>query len=53
MSQEKFAVGPRSRFRDQEFWAEGGMVCIENRNNTVIYVPTEANLPILEAGKRP
>jgi len=25
----------------------------EKDNNTVIYVPTEANLPILEAGKRP
>lgn len=25
----------------------------EKDNHTVIYVPTEANLPILEAGKRP
>lgn len=25
---------------------------LENTQNSVIYVPTEANLPILEAGKR-
>lgn len=25
---------------------------LENQNNKVIYVPTEANLPVLEAGKR-
>lgn len=27
-----FKVGKRSRFRDQEFWPEGGMICLENRN---------------------
>lgn len=30
-------------------WIQG----LESNNPTVIYVPTEANLPILEAGKRP
>lgn len=28
-----FQVGPRHRFRRQEFWAEGGMVCLENVDN--------------------
>lgn len=31
-------------------WIEGMK---ENQHSQVIYVPTEANLPILEAGKRP
>ncbi|MBY0449424.1 MAG: membrane protease subunit [Cyanobacteria bacterium] len=26
---------------------------LENNKNAVVYIPTEANLPILEAGKRP
>jgi regulator of protease activity HflC (stomatin/prohibitin superfamily) len=28
-------------------------VAANNKGNTVVYVPTEANMPILEAGKRP
>ncbi len=29
-------------------WVNG----IENTKNQIVYIPTEANLPILEAGKR-
>lgn len=30
-------------------WLQG----LEHTHNSVIYIPTEANLPLLEAGKRP
>jgi hypothetical protein len=33
MSKLNFKKGPRYKFRDQHFWAEGGMICIENQNN--------------------
>lgn len=31
--QVNLPVGKRHKFRDQEFWAEGGMICIENQLN--------------------
>ena len=42
MSKIQFKTGPRSKFRDQEFWAEGGMICIENQNNGDFKVITRA-----------
>lgn len=39
-------------YRAQEFMGAFGEALREGNINQVIYVPTEANVPILEAGKR-
>jgi len=39
-------------YRQQEFMQAFGEALREGNINQVIYVPTEANVPILEAGKR-
>lgn len=39
-------------YREQEFIGAFGEALREGKINQIIYVPTEANLPILEAGKR-
>lgn len=31
MSTQQFPQGPRYKFRNQQFWAEGGLICIENQ----------------------
>ena len=40
-------------YREQEFIGAFGEALREGDINQVIYVPTEGNIPILEAGKRP
>lgn len=40
-------------YREQEFIGAFGEALREGAINQVIYVPTEGNIPILEAGKRP
>lgn len=40
-------------YREQEFIGAFGEALREGVINQVIYVPTEGNIPILEAGKRP
>lgn len=42
MSKHKFKQGPRYKFRNQEFWAEGGLICIENQCNGDFKVITRA-----------
>lgn len=39
-------------YREQEFIGAFGEALREGKIDQIIYVPTEANLPILEAGKR-
>lgn len=39
-------------YRQQEFVGAFGDALREGKINQIIYVPTEANVPILEAGKR-
>lgn len=39
-------------YREQEFIGAFGEALREGTINQIIYVPTEANLPVLEAGKR-
>lgn len=39
-------------YRNQEYIMAFGEALKEGRINQIIYVPTEANIPILEAGKR-
>lgn len=39
-------------YREQEFIGAFGEALREGKINQIIYVPTEANLPVLEAGKR-
>lgn len=38
-------------YRQQEFMASFGEALREGKMNQVIYVPTEANVPIMEAGR--
>ena len=40
-------------YRQQEFMQAFGEALREGNISQIIYVPTEANIPILEAGKRP
>ncbi|WIF21975.1 protease [Shewanella phage vB_SbaS_Y11] len=40
-------------YRHQEFVGAFGEALREGTINQIIYVPTEANIPVLEAGKRP
>lgn len=40
-------------YRQQEFVGAFGEALREGSINQIIYVPTEGNIPILEAGKRP
>ena len=40
-------------YRQQEFVGAFGDALREGKISQIIYVPTEANVPILEAGKRP
>ena len=42
MSKNTFKQGPRYKFKDQVFWAEGGLICIENQNNGDFKVITRA-----------
>lgn len=39
-------------YRQQEFISAFGAALREGKINQIIYVPTEANIPVLEAGKR-
>lgn len=39
-------------YRNQEFIQAFGEALREGRINQIIYVPTEANIPVMEAGKR-
>lgn len=39
-------------YRQQEFVGAFGEALREGKINQIIYVPTEANIPVLEAGKR-
>lgn len=39
-------------YRQQEFMAAFGEALREGTMNQIIYVPTEANVPLMEAGKR-
>lgn len=39
-------------YRNQEYIMSFGEALKEGKINQIIYVPTEANIPILEAGKR-
>jgi hypothetical protein len=39
-------------YRQQEFMQAFGEALREGNVSQIIYVPTEANMPILEAGKR-
>jgi regulator of protease activity HflC (stomatin/prohibitin superfamily) len=39
-------------YRQQEFMAAFGEALREGNVSQIIYVPTEANIPVLEAGKR-
>ena len=39
-------------YRNQEFIQAFGEALREGKINQVIYVPTEANIPVMEAGKR-
>ena len=39
-------------YRQQEFVGAFGEALREGKINQIIYVPTEANVPVLEAGKR-
>lgn len=34
--------GPRSKFKDQVFWAEGGLICVEDQRNGAFKVMTRA-----------
>ena len=40
-------------YRTQEFIGAFGEALREGNINQIVYVPTEANIPVLEAGKRP
>ena len=40
-------------YRNQEFIGAFGDALREGKIQQIIYVPTEANIPVLEAGKRP
>lgn len=40
-------------YRNQEFIGAFGEALREGAVDQIIYVPTEANIPVLEAGKRP
>ena len=40
-------------YREQEFIGAFGEALREGAINQIIYIPTEGNIPILEAGKRP
>ena len=40
-------------YRQQEFIGAFGEALREGNINQIVYVPTEANIPLLEAGKRP
>jgi regulator of protease activity HflC (stomatin/prohibitin superfamily) len=40
-------------YRKQEFIGAFGQALSDGTINQIIYVPTEANIPIMEAGKRP
>lgn len=40
-------------YRQQEFIGAFGEALREGNINQIVYVPTEANIPVLEAGKRP
>lgn len=40
-------------YRQQEFMSAFGEALREGTISQIIYVPTEANMPIMEAGKRP
>lgn len=40
-------------YRQQEFIGAFAEALKEGKMNQIIYVPTEANIPIIEAGKRP
>lgn len=37
-----FKPGPKYKFKDQRFWAEGGLVCIEDQRNGEYKVITRA-----------
>ena len=39
-------------YRQQEFMASFGEALREGKMSQIIYVPTEANIPLMEAGKR-
>jgi len=39
-------------YRTQEFIGAFAEALKEGKTNQIIYVPTEANIPVLEAGKR-
>ena len=39
-------------YRHQEFLSAFGEALREGKMNQVVYVPTEANIPIMESGKR-
>ena len=39
-------------YRQQEFMASFGEALREGKMSQIVYVPTEANIPIMEAGKR-
>ena len=39
-------------YRQQEFMAAFGEALREGKMDQIIYVPTEANVPLMEAGKR-
>lgn len=39
-------------YRHQEFLSAFGEALREGKMNQIIYVPTEANIPLMEAGKR-
>jgi len=39
-------------YRQQEFMAAFGEALREGKMSQIIYVPTEANVPLMEAGKR-
>ena len=40
-------------YRTQEFIGAFGDALRDGKINQIVYVPTEANIPVLEAGKRP
>lgn len=40
-------------YRHQEFISAFGQALRDGTINQIIYVPTEANIPVMEAGKRP
>ena len=39
-------------YRQQEFMASFGEALREGKMSQIIYIPTEANIPLMEAGKR-